>query len=348
MNWKPLLKWSRENYCDLPWRKNRTLYTTLVSEIMLQQTTVSTVLNHFERFLKQFPDIQRLSQASEEEMVMAWKGLGYYRRARSLLSAAVEICERFGGEIPLDRDDLLSIKGIGPYTASAITAIGANKAELALDANLERVIARLYLFDQEKGPKLQRAIRESYIQSKILTGIEKHPRDINEALMDLGRVFCQARKADCVICPLQNDCQAYQTGQALEFPVVSLKTKTKTQNNKHDLTLLRIVVQKGEKVLGTKKQVGQWLEGQVEVPTYILSTSDKKLNQYPRFEGKKAPEPDFEFKTGITKYKISNVVVKMTEADFKNKFSDQDTSFYSVDTKKANLATSTIKILGRL
>lgn len=348
MDWKPLLKWSRKNYRDLPWRKERTLYRTLVSEIMLQQTTVSTVLNHFERFLKQFPDIQTLAAASEEEMVMAWKGLGYYRRARSLLSAATEICERFEGEIPLGRDDLLSIKGIGPYTASAIMAIGADKPELALDANLERVLSRLYLFDQVKGLKLQKAIRKSYLQGEILTGLKKKPRDFNEALMDLGRVFCQARKADCAICPLSSGCKAYQKGEALKYPVQPIKTKAQTKNDKHELTLLRVVVQKRGKILGTKKQTGQWLEGQIEVPTFILNTTDKKLKQYPSFKWRKAPKADFEFKTGITKYKINNLVVKMSEAEFKKKFGGQEASFYSIDAAKANLATSTIKILGRL
>lgn len=348
MNWKPLLKWSCENYRDLPWRKERTLYTTLVSEIMLQQTTVSTVLNHFERFLKQFPDIQTLAAASEEEMVMAWKGLGYYRRARSLLSAATEICERFNGEIPLDREELLSIKGIGPYTASAIMAIGADKPELALDANLERVLSRLYLFNQVKGLKLQKAIRESYLQGEILTDLKKNPRDLNEALMDLGRVFCQARKADCAICPVSKGCGAYQKGDAVKYPVQPVKTKAQTQNDKHELTLLRVVVQKRGKILGTKKQVGQWLEGQIEVPTFILSTTDQKLKQYPSFNGKKVPNADFEFKTGITKYKINNLVVKMSETEFKNEFGGLKANFYSIDAAKANLATSTIKILRHL
>ncbi|RPJ67810.1 MAG: A/G-specific adenine glycosylase, partial [Alphaproteobacteria bacterium] len=130
-----LIEWSNDQYSHLPWRSQRTLYRTLVSEIMLQQTTVGTVLNHFEKFLSEYPTIFDLAQTNEEQICISWKGLGYYRRARSLRSLAIQIVEQFKGEIPTDLASLLKLKGIGPYTANAIVAIGADLRGLAVDAN---------------------------------------------------------------------------------------------------------------------------------------------------------------------------------------------------------------------
>lgn len=116
---KKLIQWSTKDFSELPWRKKRTLYRTLVSEIMLQQTTVSTVINHFERFLREYPDIKSLAASTEDQIVMSWKGLGYYRRARNLRKAAIDIQKNHGGRIPTSYELLLEINGIGPYTASA-------------------------------------------------------------------------------------------------------------------------------------------------------------------------------------------------------------------------------------
>jgi A/G-specific adenine glycosylase len=162
MKLNALIEWSKNEFSDLPWRKNRSLYRTLVSEIMLQQTTVGTVKNHYERFLKQFPTLSSLAEATEDELIVAWKGLGYYRRARNLKKIAETIHAEFNDEFPQDIETLKTISGIGPYTASAIVGIGMDKRALAVDANLERVIARLFNIKTEKGPKLQAAIGELF------------------------------------------------------------------------------------------------------------------------------------------------------------------------------------------
>ncbi|MBC7538816.1 MAG: A/G-specific adenine glycosylase, partial [Bacteriovorax sp.] len=153
-----LIEWSHSQYSHLPWRSQRTLYRTLVSEIMLQQTTVGTVLNHFEKFLSEYPTIFDLAKSSEEQICISWKGLGYYRRARNLRNLAIQIVDQFNGEIPTDLDSLLNLKGIGPYTANAIIAIGADLRGLAVDANLERVLSRFYGISLVKGPKLQQKL----------------------------------------------------------------------------------------------------------------------------------------------------------------------------------------------
>jgi A/G-specific adenine glycosylase len=197
-----LIEWSHSKYNDLPWREERSLYTTLVSEIMLQQTTVATVRNHYKRFIKQFPNLMSLKKASEEELTIAWKGLGYYRRARNLKKAATYLVDHHQGEFPLEVSELIKAPGIGDYTANALVAIGANQRGLALDANLERVLSRLYHIDIEKGPKLTKHLYQLFHEGKILAN-ETSYRDLNEALMDLGRNICQARRAQCDLCPFK-------------------------------------------------------------------------------------------------------------------------------------------------
>jgi len=348
---KKLIDWSLNQHNHLPWREDRSLYKTLVSEIMLQQTTVSTVLNHYERFLKQYPNSKKLSQSTEEEICMAWKGLGYYRRARNLRKAAIDIEDKFKGQIPLDLEELVSISGIGEYTANAIIGIGADQKALAIDANLERVLSRLYMIEEEKGPKLQKKIKNLFNDGKIVKEMGKFSaRNINEALMDLGRVFCQARKASCDLCPMSKKCLAFKEKRALDFPMVK---ESSAKKKMFELDLLRVVVKKSNKVLAYKKDETKWLSGQLEVPTLILKSEDKKLSQYPKTTKEVTLKGLKKFKTSITKYKINNYILEMSEKEFKDKFvdefrKDEKCKFVSMDIKKENFSTSTIKTFERV
>lgn len=343
-----LLSWSKEQHSHLPWRINRSLYVTLVSEIMLQQTTVSTVVNHIDRFLKKYPNIKSLAKSTEDEVCIAWKGLGYYRRARNLLNAAKEIQERFNGKIPQDVDTLKSIKGIGDYTANAIVGIGANKRALAVDANLERVIARLYAIQTIKGPKLQKEIYKSFNDLEVLPEIKDgNARVINEALMDLGRVICQARKADCVICPVKQSCLSFEKKLVSTIPVLD---KKKTE--KFDLDLLRVVVENRGRVLGYVKSEKEWLRGQVEIPTFVMASQDKKLSQYPSVKKKitKLKKESLEsFKTSITKYRINNYILKLTKDEFEEMGYDlSDYKYYLKKSEKSNFSTTSLKVFERI
>ncbi|MAZ49011.1 MAG: hypothetical protein CME65_10630 [Halobacteriovoraceae bacterium] len=307
-----LIKWSQDHYSELPWRVERSLYGTLVSEIMLQQTTVGTVLKHYNRFLSQFPDIETLAQATQDEVMLAWQGLGYYRRARSLHAAAIEIHEKFEGKIPLEAQTLLSIKGIGPYTASALRAIGADIDDLAVDANLERVLARYYGLTDVKGIKLQKKIRELFDQRKIASMIsELGSRALNEALMDLGRRICQARSAACEICPLKDNCQ----GRVSPYQYPSMANKSSSDES-FELHLLRVVVRKGESLLVYKKNQEQWLSGQFEIPTFEVWGEDTNLRQYPKMKLENYDLLPW-IKTGITKYKILNFIIEVDLNEFK-------------------------------
>ncbi len=310
---KALVSWSQREFGDLPWRRDHDPYKVLVSEIMLQQTTVGTVLNHFDRFLERFPTVHDLGRASEEDVLVAWKGLGYYRRAKNLRKACADIVLNHGGKIPCDLEELLSIKGIGDYTARALLAFSFNRPALAVDANLERVLARYYGIEEYKGPKLQKLVREKFEAGEILSAEMKKlgGRDLNGSLMDLGRVYCQARKADCPLCPLKADCASSASPDPLALP----RVKAKEVVDKHELSLLRLLCQEGGKVIGIKREEGEWLAGQYELPTFILATSDTGLGQYPKLPVKiNYSELPF-FKTTITKYKITNYILVVSKAE---------------------------------
>lgn len=342
-----LIAWSSDQYSHLPWRNKRTLYRTLVSEIMLQQTTVGTVLNHFEKFLSEYPTIFDLAKASEEQVCISWKGLGYYRRARNLRNLAIQIVEKFNGEIPTDLDSLMSLKGIGPYTANAIIAIGADKSGLAVDANLERVLARFYGVDVEKGSKLQQKLHNDFKGGLIVPEMKVlGPRKLNEAFMDLGRILCQARKASCTLCPLRTECAAFKSGDPLTLPVENAK---KEKGEDLYIKLLRVVVRDRKKVLFYQKAEDEWLSGQWELPTFILDTNDEKLLQYPRVRSKKEFEGAAQIKTSITKYSIDNHIVEMSLEEFE-KFTNKIEIEYElkIHNEKLNLSTASIKALKKI
>lgn len=330
-----LIEWSKQYHHALPWRTDRSLYTTLVSEIMLQQTTVPTVLKHYERFLKTYPNLKKLAASSEEKLTIAWKGLGYYRRARNLLSAAKIIQEKFEGEIPLNYADLVSIKGIGDYTASAIIAIGADQPALAIDANISRVLSR-YLDLSDKNINLR--LKQEFETNKIFKKIKSF-RAFNEAIMDLGRVICKARSADCAICPLHETCLTVKNNKT----VLLFKQEKKIQKY-FELELVRLVTVDKDKVLLIERPKGTWLEGQLDLPTFIISSEDEKLNQYPKIEKRKFPKTKVQLKSGITKYNILNNIVevdsKVVMKDFKS------AKYYSLDQiDKLNITSVTLKIL---
>lgn len=334
-----LIKWSEKNYSHLSWRVNRTIYGTLVSEIMLQQTTVGTVLNHFDRFLAKYPNITELAKASEEEILVDWKGLGYYRRAKNLLKAAKEISVKFKGEIPKDLDKLTSINGIGLYTANAIKSIGYNEWSVALDANLERVLARYYEISDEKGPKLQKSLYELFNSGEILSEFKDvEPRKLNEALMDLGRSICKARSANCEICPLRLNCKT-RTKNPLLFP------KEKKQNSKEKqipLNLLRVVFEKNGKYLAYKKNRKEWLAGQYEIPTFEMGDEKIVSHQYPSLEGFEDLSLLPELKTSITKYNITNKVIFTNIDDLKALSIKQD-DYEFISPEK--LSTASLKAI---
>lgn len=342
--WKSLIDWSNGEFHSLPWRKKRSLYHTLVSEIMLQQTTVPTVLNHFDRFIEVFPTLQSLGNSSEDVVTLHWSGLGYYRRARNLLNASKFIMENYQGEIPLHFESLIAIPGIGPYTASAIIAIGSNQCSLALDANLERVMARVFNINLPWGPKLKEELHKRFNDKKLPKVFYLRPREIHESLMDLGRNFCLAKKVYCEKCPLSKICLAHKKG---DYQI----TKKSPKKSAQELQLVRFLVysKSSKEILGYTKVKGQWLEGQIEIPTFVLKTMDKNLLQYPPISldtklSKLLKKADL-FTSHITKYKIKNYIINCELEEFNQLISLKPNhfSFFKVKDPTTHFSTATIK-----
>jgi len=202
---RALLAWFRKCGRDLPWRRRHDPYAVLVSEFMLQQTTVAAVIPYFERWMKAFPDVRSLAKADEEAVLSHWQGLGYYSRGRNLLRAAREIMERFDGEIPRDVSVLRRLPGVGPYTAAAVAAFAFDECVPVLDANILRVVARLANFKKPATTAAGKSFLEKSARSLLpASGGRLH----TSALMDLGAIVCRAGTPDCPACPVNKFCKA--------------------------------------------------------------------------------------------------------------------------------------------
>ena len=210
-----LLAWHDRQARDLPWRRQRSLYGTWISEIMLQQTTVATVAPRWARFLELFPDVTALAAADEQDVLAAWSGLGYYRRARLLHQAARQVAAEAQGQLPRTRDGWRRLPGIGDYTAGAIASIGLGLAEPAIDANIRRVLTRWTCADPETAGALAPGDLRALAARHLAPG---RPGDWNEALMDLGAGPCPAGQPHCAACPVHGTCAAGRAGKAALVP----------------------------------------------------------------------------------------------------------------------------------
>ena len=212
-----LLVWYDRNARVLPWRGIQDPYRTWVSEAMLQQTRVETVLPYYARFLERFPTLADLAAAEEEEVLKLWEGLGYYSRARNLLLGARQVMTDFGGALPADPAALRTIRGIGPYTACAIASIACGVRVPAVDGNVIRVLSRL---DGIRENPLQSAVR-SRLEARAASLVPAdRPGDYNQAVMDLGATVCVPGTPDCDRCPLRSFCDAFRKGDASSLPMI--------------------------------------------------------------------------------------------------------------------------------
>ena len=212
-----LLAWYAKNARHLPWRESSDPYAIWISEIMLQQTRVDTVIPYYQRWMEKFPNINDLAQATEQDVLQLWEGLGYYSRARNLHKTAREIKENYGGKLPDERKSLEKLPGIGSYTAGAIASIAFGMDETALDGNIQRVLSRL--FDMGLPVRSPEGKKELLlIAERILPPGEAGT--FNQALMDLGAAICTPRSPLCPGCPLNTLCQSYEKGTQNERPVL--------------------------------------------------------------------------------------------------------------------------------
>ncbi|GIO24891.1 A/G-specific adenine glycosylase [Oceanobacillus sp. J11TS1] len=244
-----LLQWYEENKRDLPWRENNNAYRVWVSEIMLQQTKVDTVIPYFNRFMEKYPTVYKLAEADEQEVLKQWEGLGYYSRARNLQSAVREVVESYDGKIPDNPKELGDLKGIGPYTKGAILSIAFNQPVPAVDGNVMRVFSRVLHIEEDITQTSTKKLFEYYV-GEIIS--KEDPSSFNQAIMDLGATICTPKQPLCMFCPVMEHCQAYAEGIQERLPI---KKKAKKQQKKSYVALL-IQNKQGKYVIEKRPDTG--------------------------------------------------------------------------------------------
>lgn len=221
---KNLVEWFKAEKRDLPWRHTTDPYKIWVSEVMLQQTRVDTVIPYYNRFTTKYPTLENLAQAPEEELLKMWEGLGYYSRARNLQAGVREVVENYGSTVPNTRGEISTLKGVGPYTAGAILSIAYGKAEHAVDGNVMRVLSRVLNIDADIAlPKTKKIFEEAV----MMLIDENDTSAFNQGLMELGAMICTPTSPKCLLCPVRENCIAFAEGDPASLPVKSKKVKTK-------------------------------------------------------------------------------------------------------------------------
>ncbi len=256
-----LLQWFKKKGRDLPWRKTRDPYAIWVSEIMLQQTQVATVIPYYKNFLKSFPTVHHLSKADLSKVLKIWEGLGYYSRARNLHRAAGIVMNHFNGKIPNQLKDLLNLPGIGRSTAGAILSFAYNEEAPILDGNAKRVISRLFAVSDNPAKGKVENLLWRISESLIPKG---YSSSFNQAIMDLGSMLCTTKEPQCLRCPLRNLCQGYLSGKPESYPPRTIK---KTIPH---ITAISAVIEKDKKVLLNQRPPVGLLGGLWEFPNWKI------------------------------------------------------------------------------
>ncbi|NWG02123.1 MAG: A/G-specific adenine glycosylase [Syntrophaceae bacterium] len=294
-----LLRWFNKNKRDLPWRKTHDPYSIWVSEIMLQQTQVATVIPYYQKFLNSFPTIRHLAKAELSKVLKVWEGLGYYSRARNLHRASQICLNHFHGKIPDNLEDLLSLPGIGRSTAGAILSFAFNKEAPILDGNAKRVLSRLFAVPGNSGERKTEQFLWEISESLIPKG---YANPFNQALMDLGALICTPKDPQCYKCPLCNLCKAKASGKPEKFPSRSVKKKIP------HIRAVCAVIQKDGKVLLKNRPPKGLLGGLWEFPNW-------------KIEGKQRSRLRLSLRNYIRKQIGMNVEVKNSIGTFKQAYS---------------------------
>ncbi|MFH1118300.1 MAG: A/G-specific adenine glycosylase [Bacteroidota bacterium] len=298
-----LLDWYQNNKRDLPWRKTKDPYTIWVSEIIMQQTRVDQGLDYFNRFMERFPDVISLSLATEEDVLKVWKGLGYYSRARNMHLTASHVVTHLGGEFPSDHKILIGLKGIGVYSAAAISSICAAEPNPVVDGNVVRVISRCFGIDDQVGSTLSR--KRVFEKAKLLID-KKNPGDFNQAMMEFGAIHCTTRNPACQNCIFKHKCIAYQSNQVDELPV----RKRKAAPRNRFMNYLCISVP-GEGLMVTKRSGNDIWKNLWELPLHesdrLLTT--EAMKQTSLWHSMQGRESDIIFKTLDFKHILTHQVI---------------------------------------
>ncbi len=248
MNFTSIIShWYHSNKRELPWRKTREPYPIWVSEVILQQTRVNQGLDYYHRFLEAFPTVVDLANASEQQVLSIWKGLGYYSRARNMHATAKKVANEFDGNFPIDYEHLILLKGIGPYTASAISSICGNEPRPVVDGNVVRVFSRIFGIEEPAGSVQSHKI----VHEKSLSFIDQNdPGTYNQAVMEFGALLCKPRQPLCDECFFRKDCFAFNSGRVNELPV------PKTPLVKRERYFNYLVFQRNDGAVLMQKRIG--------------------------------------------------------------------------------------------
>ena len=261
-----LLSWYRKHQRELPWREQPEPYRVWVSELMLQQTQVKTVVPYFERFIVRFPDVAALANASEQEVLAAWSGLGYYRRAKSLHRAAKWVMEENAGRLPETLDGWLALPGVGRYTAGAILSIAYNQRHPILDGNVARVLSRLFLV---RGDPRSSAVRSVLWKKAEEILPRRAVSDFNQALMELGALVCTPRRPRCLFCPVRENCRALEHGVQEDLPELAARRASVP------VVLTAAVIRRRGKVLMYRREDEELMRGLWELPGGSCRTGEE-------------------------------------------------------------------------
>ena len=268
-----LITWYQSNARELPWRGLQDPYLIWVSEVMLQQTQVETVIPYFQRWMKRFPDIQSVVYASEDDVLKVWEGLGYYSRARNIKKTAIIIYHQFDGVIPRTTNELKKLPGIGDYIAGAIASIAFGMNGPALEANGVRVVSRLYDFHGPVNKTGNKNILKEYLRELIPN---RNACDFIQAVMDLGSLVCLSVNPICKKCPIRKECFAFSRSTQMELPVI------KKRPTRPHLEVVAAIIERDDKVLIDKRPADGLLGGMWEFPGGKVEHGENHLNALKR------------------------------------------------------------------
>lgn len=297
-----LIAWFKKEQRVLPWRENQDPYRVWVSEIMLQQTRVDTVIPYFNHFLTKFPTLEALAEADEQEVLKAWEGLGYYSRARNLQNAVSEVVEEYNSVVPNDPDEIGKLKGVGPYTKGAILSIAYDLPEPAVDGNVMRVLSRVLNIDDDIAKQSTRKLFEDLIRELIS---QEDPSSFNQGLMELGAMICTPKTPSCMLCPVQSECRAFEEGIETELPVKSSKKKQK----KSPYLLLLVENEAGELLIEQRPQEGL-LASLWQFPMVPMKDLDMEAAKH-WFYGEYGLRIEFEHSLDQIKHVFSHLIWEM-------------------------------------
>ncbi|GAX91303.1 A/G-specific adenine glycosylase [Effusibacillus lacus] len=277
-----LLRWYMENKRDLPWRRTKDPYKIWVSEVMLQQTRVETVIPYWNRFMERYPTVEALATAPEEEVLKLWEGLGYYSRVRNLQTAVREVHANYGGRVPDTLEEISSLSGVGPYTAGAVLSIAYNVPVPAVDGNVFRVLSRLFLIEDDVSKPAARRKFESLAEFLIPPG---EASNFNQSLMELGAKVCIPKYPRCPECPLQEVCRAHAEGMQEDLPVKGKKKPPKP------IDIATGIVWNGDKVMVVRRPLTGLLAGMWEFPGGEVAPGDTHQETLQRILPEKYAQP---------------------------------------------------------